>query len=128
MKKFRQKGNKRYLCGVNRMIVVMSAIEKDVLKRIREVAHQSVPQGGRAVLYGSRARGDAHPRSDWDVLILLDKDRLSPSDYDNVSFPFVSLGWDINKEINPIMYTIDEWKHYHFTPFYENVEHDGILL
>ena len=106
----------------------MSTREKEVLRRIREVAHQSVPQGGRAMLYGSRARGDAHPGSDWDVLILLDKERLAPDDYDNVAFPFVNLGWDINEEINPIMYTKDEWRQYYFTPFYENVEHDGIPL
>ena len=106
----------------------MSTKEKEVLRRIREVAHRSVPNGGRAILYGSRARGDAHPGSDWDVLILLDKPRLSSADYDTVSFPFVNLGWDINEEINPIMYTTDEWHQNHFTPFYENVEHDGILL
>lgn len=106
----------------------MSTREKEVLRRIREVAHRSVPKGGIALLYGSRARGDAHQGSDWDVLILLDKERISPNDYDDVSFPFVNLGWDINEEINPIMYTKDEWRKYDFTPFYENVEHDGIQL
>ena len=60
--------------------------------------------------------------------IILDKDRLSPQDYDTVSFPFVNLGWDINEEINPIMYTKNEWQQYDFTPFYENVNHDGIAI
>ncbi|MBR1800935.1 MAG: nucleotidyltransferase domain-containing protein [Bacteroidaceae bacterium] len=106
----------------------MSAKETEVLQRIREVAHRFVPKGGRALLYGSRARGDAHKGSDWDVLIILNKNRISPNDYDTVSFPFVSLGWDINEEINPIMYTQSEWEKYDFTPFYENVEHDGITL
>lgn len=106
----------------------MGTKEKEVLRRIREVAHRSIPQGGRALLYGSRARGDAHRGSDWDVLILLDKERLEDADFTNVSYPFVMLGCEINEEINPIMYTEKEWSQYHFTPFYENVEHDGVQL
>ncbi len=96
--------------------------------RIREVAHQAIPKNGRAILYGSRARGDSHPGSDWDILILLDKEKLENNDYTHVSYPFVILGSDLNEEINPIMYTKDEWRQYDFTPFHENVEHDGIVL
>ena len=107
---------------------VMSTKEKEVLKKIREVAHHSIPKGGRALLYGSRARGNAHQGSDWDVLILLDKDKLDDWDYTHVSYPFVMLGSEINEEINPIMYTEKEWKQYNFTPFYENVEQDGVQL
>lgn len=106
----------------------MGTKEKEVLKRIRDVAHRAIPEGGRALLYGSRARGDAHPGSDWDVLILLDKDKLEDSDFTLVSYPFVMLGCEINEEINPIMYTTKEWNQYHFTPFFENVEHDGVQL
>ena len=106
----------------------MSNKEKDILFRIREVARQSIPKGGRAYLFGSHARGDAHEGSDWDILIILNKDRLEGSDYDNVSFPFVMLGWNINEEINPIMYTNQEWDYNHFTPFHENVENDGVNL
>ena len=106
----------------------MSSKENEVLRRIREVAHTSIPRGGRAVLYGSRARGDSHPGSDWDVLILLDKDKLEDKDYTYVSYPFVILGCDLNEEINPIMYTEKEWHEYDYTPFYANVQQDGILL
>ena len=50
------------------------------------------------------------------------------SDYDNVSYPLVLLGCEMREEINPIMYTRKEWEAYHFTPFYENVTHEGINL
>jgi len=106
----------------------MSTKESEVLNRIREVAHRTIPQDGRAILYGSRARGDAHPNSDWDILILLKKNKLDDQDYTYVSYPFVILGCELNEEINPIMYTEREWNQYDFTPFYENVTHDGILL
>lgn len=98
------------------------------LTRIKQTATSTIPKGGKAILYGSRARGDARSDSDWDILILLDKDTLDQSDYDNVSYPFVLLGCDIGQEINPIMYTTKEWESYRITPFYENVTRDGIVL
>ena len=98
------------------------------LTRIKQTATSTIPKGGKAILYGSRARGDARKNSDWDILILLDKDTLDQSDYDNVSYPFVLLGCDLGQEINPIMYTTKEWESYRITPFYENVTRDGIVL
>lgn len=98
------------------------------LARIRQTAASAIPEGGRAILYGSRARGDARKDSDWDILILLDKETLNQSDYDNVSYPFFLLGCDLGEAINPIMYTKKEWESYRITPFYENVVRDGIVL
>ena len=98
------------------------------LTRIKQTATSTIPKGGKAILYGSRARGDARKDSDWDILILLDKDTLDQSDYDNVSYPFVLLGCDLGQEINPIMYTTKEWESYRITPFYENVTRDGLVL
>lgn len=82
----------------------MSTDEKTILK-IRDIAKTAIPTGSKAILYGSRARGDAHNDSDWDILILLDKEKLDQSDYDRVSYPFVLLGCDLGAEINPILYT-----------------------
>ena len=38
------------------------------------------------------------------------------------------LGCNLGAEINPILYTKKEWETYQFTPFYENVNRDGIIL
>ena len=40
-----------------------------VLMTIKEVARSAVPDA-RVLLFGSHARGDAHPESDYDVLIV----------------------------------------------------------
>ncbi len=79
-------------------------------------------------LYGSRARGEAHKDSDWDILIVLPKNKLEQSDYDNVSYPLVELGWILGEKINPIIYTKEEWDANSITPFYDNVVRDGISL
>jgi len=38
-------------------------------------------------------------------LIILDKDKLQPDDYDTITYPLTKLGWEIGQVINPIMYT-----------------------
>ena len=103
-------------------------MDKQVLDSIKKALMVSLPNGATALLYGSQARGDARHDSDWDILIILDKDRLQPDDYDTVSYPLTKLGWDIGAEINPVMYTRKEWEASSFTPFYYNVQRDSIIL
>lgn len=99
-----------------------------VISDIRQLASEVVPPGSGAWLFGSRARGTAHAYSDWDILLILNKDELTQSDYDMVSYPFVLLGCELGEEINPILYTEKEWQSYQATPFYESVQHDAVNL
>lgn len=95
---------------------------------IEKVLHKAAPYKPRVILFGSRARGDARSNSDWDVLVLLDKDRITPDDMGNISYPIRELGWQIDEMINPIMYTIKDWESKSFTPFYKNVMREGVAL
>lgn len=106
----------------------MNTENDNIINAIRECMAENMPARGRAVLFGSQARGMARVDSDWDILVILDKDTLSPSDYDSVTFPLVMLGWDLGKEINPVMYSSKEWERHKATPFYKNVETEGIRL
>ena len=104
------------------------SMDKQVIESIKETLHEHLPVGGRALLFGSQARGDAHAGSDWDILIILNKDTLIPDDYDNVTYPLTILGWDLGEQINPIMYSAKEWEASRITPFYQNVVQDAVVL
>lgn len=101
---------------------------KTIKKGIDNILAKILPLKSQAILFGSRARGDARDDSDWDILILLDKDRITQSDIDEISYPIRELGWEIDAMVNPIMYTMKEWNSKSFTPFYKNVMKEGIVI
>ena len=105
----------------------MTAEEKKIIQMIQETGRKVVPPDGQIWLYGSRARGDAHEGSDWDILILLNKPKLEASDYD-VTYPFRELGWDIGEKISPHIYTKKQWDEWTFLPYRKNVERDKLIL
>ena len=55
---------------------------EDFIHSIKKVAKETAPMGTQIVLFGSQARGDARQDSDWDILILIDKEeRITNSDF-----------------------------------------------
>jgi len=101
--------------------------QEEVIQRIKELGEKILPEDASLWLYGSRARGDARPDSDYDLLILLDKNSLSSMDY-NAVFDFRMLGVDIDEEINPTVYPKKQWIKWDYVPFHDNVEQDKIVL
>lgn len=99
-----------------------------IIQAIRHKVKEIMPDDSTVILYGSQARGDAHDGSDWDVLILLSKDRVQLDDYDVYSYPLREMGWEFGEDINPILYTKKNWEKENYTPFYKNVTKEGIVL
>lgn len=106
----------------------MSTQDEEMLRRIVRKAKEVTPADATVILYGSRARGDNRPDSDWDLLIVLNKDRVSLDDIDRVAYPLREEGWDYGADINPIIYSKKAWQASSFTPFYKNVMQDGITI
>ena len=77
----------------------MQKEQEHTLAAIRECLANNMPAGGKAILFGSQAKGTARDDSDWDILIILDKEELLPSDYDNVTYPLTELGWELGKRL-----------------------------
>lgn len=106
----------------------MEYTEEEILSLLKNVAKEKMPKGTVVILFGSRARGDARKDSDWDVLILLDKEQPTFEDKDNVLNEFFDIGFKTNQFINTIIFSKKQWEESYFTPFYKNVEQDGIIL
>lgn len=109
------------------MITLEQSKREYVLNAIRTKLKKLAPDA-KAILFGSKARGNDNADSDWDILILLDKPKLAPDDFDNISYPLIELGWELNELISPKLYTINDWMKRSFTLFYKNVEKEGIAL
>ena len=65
--------------------------KEEILYAIKEVIAQVMPTGARVVLLGSQVRNDAREDSDWDILILLDKEKLEEADHDKYVYPLFFL-------------------------------------
>lgn len=107
---------------------MMNRNQSAILEKIKGAATEVLPKGAKVILFGSQARGDARADSDWDVLILLDQEKIEPSDYDNYSYPLFALGWEIDAQIHPIMYTRGEWNRRSYSPLFQNIAKEGITL
>ena len=99
-----------------------------VIQNIRQVAARVLPKGSTLYLYGSRARGDYHEGSDWDLLLLLDKPKLAHDDFDKYSYPILEQGFDLWQYFSVHTYTKDEWYNTPHSMFYFNVEQDKQLI
>jgi len=97
-----------------------------IFENICKMKRQLLPND-RMVLFGSQARGDARPDSDWDLLLLLNKKRKEQSDKDK-AFEFVMMGWDYGTYLSIKTYTEEQWEKGKFFPFYKNVEKEGIEI
>ena len=103
-------------------------MQNNLINDIKGKAREVLPQNARVILFGSRARNDAREDSDWDLLIILDKERRNVTDIERYACPFMELGYNVNAEINPIIYTQKEWEKRKFTLFHHNVEKEGIEI
>lgn len=105
----------------------MKQTREFILNEIKNTLHAVAPNA-KAVLFGSRARNEAHAESDWDILILVEKDKIRNEDFDTIAYPLVELGWTLDEMINPVLYTFKEWSKRKFTIFHKNVEEEGIVI
>jgi predicted nucleotidyltransferase len=85
----------------------MNPIEKKVIDAFKLLVKKKISLH-RIELFGSRARGDADPDSDMDVLLIVDD--LSPELEDYVSECAWEAGFEYGIVLVPVVFTRDEWE------------------
>ena len=98
-----------------------------IFKEIQALKRRLLPDG-KLILFGSQARGDARADSDWDLLVLLNKDKKSFEDEDVYGYPFAEMGIKYKTYISVKIYTVGDWEKRKITPFYKNVAQEGINI
>ena len=103
-------------------------IENDILHTIKNVV-MAVEPTATIILFGSYARGDNTQHSDIDLLILIDKTKLSREDEKKIKYPIFNIEFETGKIISPIVLSRNDWESRHrITPFYENITKEGVTL
>ncbi len=90
---------------------------------------QSVDPKATAYLFGSRARGDFQPDSDWDILILIDEQRVTNEIEDKFRDGLYDIELESGQIISTFIYPKKYWENtLIYSPLYKNVQKEGVLL
>lgn len=102
--------------------------DMELLRRCRELIREVVP-GATVILYGSRARGDAGPDSDYDLLV------LAPSRVDwrtehRIIEKLFPLELETGAVFSVLAYSEEEWSSplRRDMPLAQNVRREGIMI
>jgi len=103
-------------------------MNQQIFKEIHALKRHILPNE-KVILFGSQARGDARDDSDWDLLIILnEKEKVTSEEDTTYGYPFDKIGWKFGVAINTLLYTTEDWEKRRITPFYKNVEREGIEI
>lgn len=102
-------------------------MDRNIKDKITSCIRDKRPDA-KILLYGSQARGDSNPNSDWDIIVIVNEGSITPAVFAAIGNPLYDLGIENNVEINPIIYTEKQWNSQHPTLFKYNLQKDAIAL
>jgi len=105
----------------------MNSQQEIVLARIKKQVKEIDPLAD-IILYGSRARGDSRPDSDWDILILVN----STADIETEKVfrhKLFDVELELGEAVSTYVYNKHEWNSkYWMTPLFKNISNEGIVI
>ncbi|MCX6345607.1 MAG: nucleotidyltransferase domain-containing protein [Armatimonadetes bacterium] len=103
-------------------------VDRQLLTDLKSLVLSRIPDA-TLMLYGSVARGEQTPESDYDILILLHTP-ITREQKANIRNIIYDLELQHNVVMSIIFYTEDEWNSplVAISPYRRNVEIDGILI
>lgn len=96
---------------------IVNSVKKEVNK---------ISPDNEVILFGSRARGDFKKDSDWDFLVLLNKEEVTPSEKDKIRDKLYDLELYTDQIISTIIHSRREWEKRSVTPIYQIINEEGI--
>jgi len=102
--------------------------KEQIIQMIKKVVEKNAPDS-EVYLYGSQARGNAKKLSDTDLLILLNTSHVSFDFETKFMAEFYELALRTGEIFSPLIYSKNDWNsNYTITPFYENIQKEGLRL
>lgn len=83
----------------------------------------------KVIVFGSYARGENRKDSDLDLIILLNKKKITRIDEKRIKYPLYDIEFESGQVISPLVLSKSDWETRHkITPFYQNVVSEGFEL
>ena len=102
---------------------------KDYIFNRIKASIKSTSPTAELILYGSYAREQEVDNSDIDILILLEKDKLTWQEEKQITYPIYDIEFETGTIISLLVLSKKEWESKHYiTPFYASVLREGIKL
>jgi len=100
----------------------------EILKRIRNGIAEYDPKA-EIYLYGSRARGDNQKDSDWDILVISPKEKITFDYESELRDPILDIELDTGAVISLLVYSKNDWiRKKLVSPLFSNVSKEGIRI
>ncbi len=99
-----------------------------ILENISKAIHRQDPKA-QAILFGSRARGDNKPDSDWDILILINNQIVTSEIENKFRDVLYNIELESGQIISAFIYPRSFWDNtLKYSPLYKAVIKEGIKL
>ena len=106
----------------------LSKRDKSILVKCRKAISNIDPKA-EVIFFGSRARGDADPESDYDIIILTDREATLKKE-DTFRCQLYPIELETGAVITVMLVTKKDWDSplQKAMPLYQNIRRDGLFL
>lgn len=100
----------------------------NILAKVKDKINLLEPTA-KVIVFGSFARGENRKDSDLDLVILLDKKKITRIDEKRIKYPLYEIEFESGQVISPLVLSKTDWETRHkITPFYQVVSSEGFEL
>jgi predicted nucleotidyltransferase len=101
---------------------------QEILNRIKSGIVTKDPNA-EIYLFGSRARKDNRSDSDWDILVITPRDKITFDYESDLRDPILDLELETGQSISLLVYSKSDWtSKMQLSPLFSNVNREGIKI